>query len=278
MRNELAAILLLAPALAWPQQQPAADQATPQAQPPAQTETQAQPQPYPPPPPPPGYQPPTYPPPGYAQPPQGYPPPPGYGPPGYPPPPGYGPPPGYPPPPPPPPGGRAAHRRDVWYIGFGLGWGDGSVRDATGTFTFGEILRGYAPTNLSLNFKIGLTLNPRMLLGFDLTTVRSFGSYGGFDAAIQVTNYDVMFTFFPTGEGFFLRGGAGLADLLVDTSLGSSTYGGVGVLGGLGYAFWLGRSFNLTLNVDVSGQWYGRSTVSPESSRLVNVYLGFDWY
>ncbi len=267
MRNELAAVLLLAPVLAWPQQQPATDQGTSQAQAqaPGQTETQAQPQPYPPPPPPPGYQPPTYPPPGYGQPP-----------PGYPPPPGYGPPPGYPPPPPP--GVRPAHRRDVWYIGFGVGWGDGSVRDATGTFTFSEILRGYGPSNVSLNFKVGLTLNPRMLLGFDLTAVRSFGSSGGLDVAIQVTNYDVMFTYFPTGEGFFLRGGAGAAELLVDTSVGSTTYGGAGVLGGLGYAFWLGRSFNLTVNVDVSGQWYGRSTVAPESSRLVNVYMGFDWY
>lgn len=266
MRNELAAVLLLAPVLAWPQQQPATAQATTQAQPQPPAQTEAQPQPYPPPPPPPGYQPPTYPPPGYAPPPQGYPPPPG-----------YGPPPGYPPPPPAP-GRRAPHQRDVWYIGFGLGWGDGSVRDATGTNTFGEILQGYAPRNLSFNFKIGLTLNPRVLLGFDLTAVRSYGSSSGFDVALQVTNYDVMFTYFPTGEGFFLRGGTGLADLLVDTSVGSATYSGVGLVGGLGYAFWLGRSFNLTLNVDVSGQWYGRSTVSPESSRLVNVYLGFDWY
>jgi hypothetical protein len=294
MRNLLATLLLLVPALAWPQQSPPpGDQAAPQAQaqPQPQAQAQAQPQPpaqpeeqpptgYPPPPPPPGYQPPTYPPPAQAPPPGQAPP--QYGPPpGYPPPPpGYGPPPpGYPPPPPRAPVRRARYQRDSWYIGFGVGWGDGSVTDAAGTSTFGEILHGYAPTNVSLNLKIGATLNPQMLLGFDVTAVRSAGSYGGFDAALQVTNYDAMFTYFPSGAGFFLRGGAGLAALLVEGSYGSSTYRGFGLLGGAGYAFWLGRSFNLTLTVDVSGQWYGgNGTTSPQSSRLVNTYLGFDWY
>jgi hypothetical protein len=44
----------------------------------------------------------------------------------------------------------------------------------------------------------------------------------------------------------------------LDTALGSAsdTANGFGLLGGLGYAFWLGKSFNLTLNIDHSRQFY----------------------
>jgi hypothetical protein len=207
-----------------------------------------------------------------------YPPPPGaYPPPGYPPPPGQGPRPA-----------RPAHERGSWYIGFGLGTGNGSVSGQGDTFSFRELNRGALltsgdPANIALNFKVGATLTPRLLVGFDITAVRSQLDQGGDSAGVQVTNYDVVATWFPVERGFFARGGLGLSGLTFDSDIaglgsGSSTYRGANLLLGVGYAFWLGRSFNLTLNLDYTAQGYGSSDVDPETSSAWLVYLGFDWY
>ncbi|HET6922820.1 MAG TPA: hypothetical protein VFI16_06700 [Anaeromyxobacteraceae bacterium] len=197
--------------------------------------------------------------------------------------------------PPPPPGpAREPLQRDAWYIGVGLGWGDGRLVDASGASTFGELLRGYGPVNLSLSFKVGATLGPKLLLGLDVASVRAAGSAGPFDAAVQVNAYRAMLTFFPWRRGLFVRGGAGFADLVLDTSAGSTHHGGFDLAAGAGYAFWLGRSFNLTVNLDASAQWYGGGGTaglaggvstsppppgwSPRRSQVVDVYLGFEWH
>ena len=216
---------------------------------------------------------PAEPPPGPGAPPPYAPPPPG----AYPPP----PPPYYPPPPP----GyyRPPGTRDVWYIGFGLGSGGGRFTLDDGThYRFSEGLRDVVA--VSLNFKVGATLSPSVLLGFDLTTLRTegsgfdfFGNYGTY--GVQVTNYDAMLTWFPVQRGPFLRAGLGLATISEDFIDGTShSRGGVGAVVGGGYAFWLGRSFNLTLNLDLSAQSYGRATNEPKSSSFANLWVGFDWY
>jgi hypothetical protein len=233
----------------------------------------------------------TPPPPAPEQPPPGYappPPPPAYPPPYYPPPPGYAPPPAYPPPPPypyPPP-----QRRSPWYIGFGFGSGNGWVAGQGQRSTLHDFAEG-AGFNLGFNFKVGGTLSPRLLLGLDVTTLGSFGhqpvSGSSHEAAAFITNFDAMLTFFPWERGFFVRGGAGLAVLTLETTaarywpptyLNTQEYTGFGGVVGLGYAFWLGRSFNLTLNADFSFQAYGSRSDGPESSNAFLLYTGFDWY
>lgn len=47
---------------------------------------------------------------------------------------------------------------------------------------------------------------------------------------------------------------------------------------GTGYAFWLLKSFNLTLNFDYSAQFYAKREENPDGSQFINIYLGFDWY
>jgi len=181
--------------------------------------------------------------------------------------------------PPPPPSAPEPFRRGAWYVGFGLGWGDGSVTGASGTSTFGEVLRGHRPVNLSLAFRVGVTLGATLLLGVDVRAVRAAGSAGGSGSAIQVNGYDAMLTFFPWERGLFVRAGMGFADLVADAAAGSTHHGGLDLAAGAGYAFWLGQSFNLSLNLGVSGQWYGGDGVSsPRQSRVVDVSLGFDWY
>lgn len=170
-------------------------------------------------------------------------------------------------------------RRDPWYIGFGIGTGSGDVSGQGSTFSFKEMNLDRSTTNIALNFKIGATLSPRLLLGFDVTAAAAMASEGGVSTSIQVTNYDAMVTFFPMETGFFVRGGVGLTNMVWDLDvLGSNSYKGGNVLVGVGYAWWIGQKFNLTANLDFSAQSYGSSTDAPESSKFWALWLGFDWY
>jgi Outer membrane protein beta-barrel domain len=201
-------------------------------------------------------------------------------------------PPPYPPPYPPHPAAGLAQpvpQRGTWYIGFGVGTGAGAFHLDDGTRrTFADAVGGDV-TSLFFNFKVGGTVSPRLLLGFDLSTLSTHGTSADvagftFDTSVQVTNLDAMVTFFPFERGLFLRGGLGLATLYVKDFgffgvVGEShTRTGVGAVLGAGYAFWLARSFNLTLNLDLSAQSYGKSAGREKDSSAANLWLGFDWY
>jgi hypothetical protein len=202
----------------------------------------------------------------------------------------YTPPPAYAPRQPPPPPAQSFRRpeqqRDSWYIGFGLGGGMGSLERADVRLSFKEYLYDLDPTTVSLNLKVGATISPTLLLGFDISAVRSQVSESGATAAAQISNYDVVATYFPMQKGFFVRGGAGLTRFSYEEEAGGFSYSndtsGFNVLGGVGYAFWLGRQFNLTLNADFSMASFGEQTepdfVLPESTRYASFWIGFDWY
>jgi hypothetical protein len=159
------------------------------------------------------------------------------------------------------------------------------VRVAGGTFSFEEMF-GKEPTTVALNFKVGATLNPKLLLGLDITAVGSEAEEGSASASITIANYDLVATFFPMGRGLYFRGGLGLSRIEFEvegTGIfdGTADFTGTNVLGGVGYAFWLGQSFNLALNFDYSGQFWGDNdggTTGPEKSSFWTVGLGFDWY
>lgn len=194
----------------------------------------------------------------------------------------------YPPPPPdypPPPYGAPRYQgeptRSPWYIGFGLGAGDGTVSFPGQSMNLGDLGGG---GRLGFNFKIGATLTPKLLLGFDLLTLSTFGTqtdqYGyAYDSTATIADADVMLTFFPWERGFFVRAGVGPSFLSFDyNSYTSSSYAGFNGDVGLGYAFWLGDSFNFTVNGDFAAQTYGSSSNAPESSHFFLFWLGFDWY
>jgi len=180
------------------------------------------------------------------------------------------------------------HQRGAWYIGFGLGSGEGWATDNGESKSFTEWFDTFNmnPTKITINFKVGATVTPNLLIGFDCSAIRAWASEEimgeNFDVAFQANNYDGMVTFFPRGEGFFIRGGLGLAAFVTQISApGNSetdTVSGFGIVFGGGYAFWLLKSFNLTLNLDYSIQSYEESDDGPDSSSFLNIYLGFDWY
>jgi hypothetical protein len=176
-------------------------------------------------------------------------------------------------------------QRDTWYIGFGLGGGAGRIKSSGGSASFKEFLRTEkSPTNVSLNFKVGATLTPRLLLGGDISAISSQSNDAfGNNRSVGITNVDAVLTFFPMERGLFFRAGLGLSRLqhTRETAVGtvSDSFSGGNVLAGIGYAFWLGRQFNLTANLDVSAQNYNSSGQgAPDSSSFWTLGLGFDWY
>lgn len=264
MRKLAVALLAVLPALALAQEPaPPADAASPAAEPPAAT---------------PGAQPQAaeWGPPSEASPPPQAPPAPQYAPPAppYAPPP---PPPATPPPPPPATPPRPpppAKQRGSWYIGFGLGSGDGTVAFADGTRAgLDELVTG-SGDRFAFNFRVGGTLTPKLLLGFDGGFIAADGSD---DSSVQLNTYDVGVMFFPRERGLYLRGAFGRSVLMQSLpGLGDVSTGGFNVVGGLGYAFWLGRTFNLTLNVEGHRHWFNGAGV--DGATAWAGWLGFDWY
>ena len=176
--------------------------------------------------------------------------------------------------------------RDSWYIGFGAGLGAGSLTVDGRTTSFHDFASKDQQVPLALQFELGATVQPDLLLGLDL---RMVGVSGGGSAGDGIVDRDVnvvealaVITWFPRQHGFFVRGGAGLAaigsEATINGQRSKKSVTGVGGLLGLGYAWWLGRHFNLTLNTDLSGQVYDHDAGQPSSSRTLDVYLGFTWY
>lgn len=181
---------------------------------------------------------------------------------------------------------RAEPPRDSWYIGFGLGGGSGSITDPDGRWTFDEMAVDDPMTGF-LNLRAGATLSPRLLLGGELGFLRSSASASGADSTLGISTLSAVATYFPFGRGLSLRGGLGFARYTEEYSgldvYGDSNYDrdGVNALVGIGYAWWLGRSFNLSLNFDLAAQRYGSASAASydvESSRYGVLYVGFDWY
>jgi hypothetical protein len=191
-------------------------------------------------------------------------------------------------PPPPPSAGAPATtpsppRRDSWYIGFGLGSGGAKYTDATGTYKLSDGMTD--STTVLVNFKVGATLTPTLLLGLDLAGFRTEGKFAsglfaGNKVSQQISSYDAMLTWFPMERGLFLRGGLGLSVFKLDIpGVGTDSVSGLNLDVGAGYAFWLLRTFNLTVNLDFSGQSYNSNKVgAPSKSSFAALWLGFDWY
>jgi len=173
------------------------------------------------------------------------------------------------------------HKKSSWYIGFGIGTGDGSAEvdgvKKTSTEWFNYAGLSASPV-LTMNFGVGAIINPKLHLGFDWSAIRQEGSGHGIERMIQINNYLFALTYFPKGEGLFLKAGAGASSIIYDVSGGSpSAYSGTAILGGLGYAFWLGKSFNLCLNAEYSHQTYSNK-YAPDNSSFWNLYVSFYWF
>lgn len=168
--------------------------------------------------------------------------------------------------------------RGPWYAGVGLGSGSGQAHD-----TFGRLsLRRWVdqdPLALFAQVEGGITLTPHLLLGGELSLLRINSNTGAASKAVIISNLDAVATWFPMERGVFLRGGAGFSAFTRQWSgLASGRYNGGNLTVGGGYAFWLGRSFNLVLRVDYSKQWYAKNAIALTDSSYTALWIGSAWY
>ena len=227
-----------------------------------------------------GYPPPAqgYPPPGYAYPPPGY----GYPPPayGYPPS-GYGyPPPGgayeQPPPPPPPGPDLTIHRHDGFYLRLAMGgtyvWDSVRIDDRNMKFS----MRG---GGLAMEVAVGGTPAPGVVIGgglymstataLNVTEVKQYGdevegASGDFDATGYTLLGPLVDVFLDPTGGFHVQAAFGLGYITLGAGEScfrstdqygvavndcreteDSSYGGLGLMLGTGYEFWVGEQWGV---------------------------------
>lgn len=173
-----------------------------------------------------------------------------------------------------------ARQRGGWYIGFGLGGGSGRARIGDESYSFEDLL-GRSGTTGAINLRVGATVTPRLLVGFDGGAIGAIAS--GPSEIFQLNYYDLGAMFFPWERGAFVRGAVGRSVFTIDTDgpvlAGNGTYGGWNALGGIGYAFWLGKAFNLTLNLDYQAHFLsGSGGIDVSRGSGWSAWLGFDWY
>ena len=174
---------------------------------------------------------------------------------------------------------RSGNPWSHWYIGSGIGPGFGAKYKLNGrSFSFDDGLQGATDKSplIALNVvNAGIALSPNLLFGFSGSAASQIGKLNGNDAQLQINNYFAALTWFPAEKGFFLRGGAGLSSMLIDTGVSSNTAHGFGILVGAGYALPVARRHNITFTVDYSRQSYSGSSTKPDSSEFGAAYLGY---
>ena len=173
-------------------------------------------------------------------------------------------------------------KKSSWYIGFGLGTGELKVEGETMDDAFSENPSIDVGQELTLNFGVGAIINPKLHLGFDVSAINQ-SAEANFDSTLglQVNNYFAAISFYPMEKGLFFKAGAGISALVyeIDTPVydESETYSGTGYLLGIGYDFWLGKSFNLGIHAEYSKQSYSDSD-APDDTDFTSIYLSFYWF
>lgn len=166
-----------------------------------------------------------------------------------------------------------------WYVGTGIGPGFGAKYKLNGqSITFSDRLQGATDKSplIAINLvNAGIALSPSLLVGFSGSAVGQSGKIAGSDTHLQINNYLAAVTWFPAERGFFVRGGGGLSNILIDTGANTDRARGFGILIGAGYALPIARRHNITFTVDYSRQSYNGSSTKPDSSQFGAAYLGY---
>lgn len=139
------------------------------------------------------------------------------------------------------PGAAQAQNRSGGWVGFGGGLGSASV-------TCDDCGSDSRETGGVVYVNAGVTMSPNVLLGaeFNLWSKKSKDPDFGGEAQVNFYNLLGTATIYPSGGGFFVKGGAGVA--FFDTDIKSSGLSltldmgkGLGVIGGAGIDVPMGR-------------------------------------
>ncbi len=177
------------------------------------------------------------------------------------------------------PADKSESPRRGWYVGTGIGPGlDAKYKLNGQSISFDDRLQGATDKSplIALNIvNAGIALSPSLLLGFSGSAVSQIGKIAGNNAHLQINNYFAAVIWFPAEQGFFVRGGGGLSNILIDTGTRTDRSSGFGILLGAGYALQVARHHNITFTLDHSRQSYSGSSTKPDSSEFTAAYLGY---
>lgn len=166
--------------------------------------------------------------------------------------------------------------REPWFLGVGLGSGNGAVYGEQVFATMGD-LTGPDPIIAALRGEVGFVLTDRVHVGLELMGLGTQQKTDGERERVLFLVADAVVTWFPGADGLFLRAGGG-GSLLHQVAQGATlNYQGLNGLFGIGYAFWVGERLGLSLRFDHSRQYY-RSESHWDSSGFWAGTVGFDWF
>jgi len=110
-------------------------------------------------------------------------------------------------------------------------------------------------------FRLGGSLSEHLLLGAEVNTwAKSYDFEPGLKGTFYLYNVSGTLAYYPTGSGFFVKGGAGLAGANVDvnvegTKISVDVGNGFGFVAGAGYDIPISRRWSITPGVNY---WYGQ--------------------
>jgi hypothetical protein len=174
--------------------------------------------------------------------------------------------------------------KSSWYIGFGFGTGGGGYTVDEEYISFNDYFKDSEdPFKMSMNFGVGAILTPSIHLGFDISTLTNMGEMDGVSYSLDIYNYLIVMSYYPSITGFFIKAGLGASRFASTITYQGEDYyngySGTGALAGIGYNFWLGSSFNLGINLEYSAQVYDdEDEEAPESSNFWSIYVSFYWF
>ncbi|MDH5720733.1 MAG: autotransporter outer membrane beta-barrel domain-containing protein [Spirochaetia bacterium] len=182
-------------------------------------------------------------------------------------------------------------QKSSWYLGFGLGSGDGAYSLASGNeVTFDDWFEGLdTGPKIAIQLGVGAIILNDFHLGFDMSALSQNGTYkdyfGNIDAQLQINNYLLSLSYFPYTTGLFIKAGLGASVISSNIKIEAfgmnetynDSFGGFSGLIGAGYYIWLGDTFNLGINLEYSHQEYEESSI-PRKSNFWSVYTSFYWF
>lgn len=172
-------------------------------------------------------------------------------------------------------------RRSRWYVGAGLGYGDGAVSWAGESWSLGRYMDA-SPSRLALALEGGWQVATRLRVGLDLTWLRARGSRGGVASSVDLLQPGVAAAFYPFERGLFVRAAAGYARL--DSGYdapwahSSAAHDGFGLTGGIGYALAVWGPLDAFARIEATHQWYGSTPERIESATTWAAYGGVLWF
>jgi hypothetical protein len=177
--------------------------------------------------------------------------------------------------------GDHEHTRSGFFVGFGLGSGN-----AAWDWTDPDTGRNPSENSGILNFRIGGAVRDNLILGLEGTAWAkrwdvqnsSGAALGEITVTFVLTTFGV--TFFPGNNGFYLKGGVGVASAVPKIEFGtaptSETDRGYGLLGALGYEWRLTQKFALAPQVEVA--YLGIDGDVFQDVAIVDGSVQMNWY